>query len=174
MTYNGTSDWIAVNSGDNSVLTPGTKDFTVEYWMNTRTGNDGYRRVVSSNIAGFTSGTFCMRHQPGDFQFGPVNVGNSTYSPNFTLNTWTHVAYSRRGATGRGFINGRQVVTCSDTTNYTEAIQYVGAHYVLGGEFFSGSLDDVRITMGVARYTSDFAPPDPETGRADFHFATIS
>jgi hypothetical protein len=173
MTYNGTSDWIAVNSGNNASLTPGTKDFTVEYWMNTRTGNDTYRRIVSSNITGFTSGSFVMRHQPGSFLFTPGGgvSGTASYSPDFTLNTWTHIAYSRQGATGRGFINGRQVVTCGDISDYTEAIQYVGAQYTSGNEFFSGSLDDVRITMGVARYTTDFTPPArayPEIGGKSF------
>ena len=173
MTYNGTSDWIAVNSGNNASLTPGTKDFTVEFWMNTRTGNDGYRRIVSSNIAGFTSGSFVMRHQPGSFLFTPGGgvSGTASYSLDFTINTWTHIAYSRQGATGRGFINGQQVVTCGDTSNYTEAIQYIGAQYTSGSEFFSGSLDDVRITIGVARYQDSFTPPArayPEIGGDSF------
>ena len=149
-------------------LIPGTKDFTVEYWLYTRTGNDTYHRIVSSTNGAFGSGTLCMRHQPGSFLFSP----NLSYATDFTLNTWTHVAYTRQGTVGRGFINGRQVGICTDVTNYTEAIQYVGSFYSAGaGEYFNGMLDDVRITMGVSRYNTDFTPPAralPETGGKSF------
>jgi hypothetical protein len=161
-------------------LIPGTKDFTVEYWLNTRTGNDTYHRIVSSTNGAFSGGTFCMRHQPGSFLFTPGGgvSGIASYSVDFTLNTWTHVAYTRQGATGRGFINGRQVVTCGDTTNYTEAIQYIGSWYQGGtSEYFNGTLDDVRITMGVARYTIDFTPPAralPEVGGKSFTTTNIN
>ena len=186
LTFNGTSDRLEISgpsaqsSGSAGLygltpgLIPGTKDFTVEFWLNTRTGNDGYHRIVSSSNGAFSGGTFCMRHQPGSFVFATGNgtYGTTTYSIDFTLNTWTHVAYSRQGATGRGFINGRQVVTFGDTTNYNEAIQYVGSFYSAGaGEYFNGALDDVRITMGVARYTTDFTPPAralPEVGGKSF------
>ena len=180
LTFNGTTDRLEISgpsaqsSGSAGLyglapsLIPGTKDFTVEYWLNTRTGNDNYHRIVSSSNGAFSGGTFCMRHQPGSFLFS----GQLSYSTDFTLNTWTHVAYTRQGATGRGFINGRQVGICTDSTNYTEAIQYVGSFYSAGaGEYFSGQLDDVRITMGVARYQSDFTPPAralPEIGGKSF------
>jgi hypothetical protein len=115
-----------------------------------------------------------MRHQPGSFLFSP----NLSYATDFTLNTWTHVAYTRQGTVGRGFINGRQVGICTDVTNYTEAIQYVGSFYSAGaGEYFNGMLDDVRITMGVARYTLDFTPPAralPETGGKSFVTSNVN
>jgi hypothetical protein len=184
LTFNGTTDRLEISGpsaqssgsaglyGLTPSLIPGTKDFTVEYWLNTRTGNDTYHRIVSSSNGAFSGGTFCMRHQPGSFLFS----GQLSYSTDFTLNTWTHVAYTRQGATGRGFINGRQVGICTDSTNYTEAIQYVGSFYSAGaGEYFSGQLDDVRITMGVARYQSDFTPPAralPEIGGKSF--ATVN
>jgi hypothetical protein len=191
LTFNGTTDRLEISgpsaqsSGSAGLygltpnLIPGTKDFTVEFWLNTRTGNDTYHRIVSSSNGAFGGGTFCMRHQPGSFLFGPTSAyGVSSYSTDFTLNTWTHVAYSRQGATGRGFINGRQVVTCGDTTNYTEAIQYVGSWYTAGaGEYFNGALDDVRITMGVSRYNLDFTPPAralPEIGGKSFTTTNIN
>ena len=56
--------------GNNAGLKPGTQDFTVEFWMYSRTGNDGYRRIVTSTLGAFNSGTFVLRHAPGYFEQG--------------------------------------------------------------------------------------------------------
>jgi hypothetical protein len=76
-----------------------------------------------------------------------------------TLNTWTHVAWTRSGSSNRLFINGTQVgSTTTDATNYTSTASFIGASQS-GTLPFAGYIDDLRITKGYARYTSNFTPP---------------
>ena len=97
-----------------------------------------------------------------------MEIGNGTTtitSPSYTLstNTWYHIAVSRSGTTTRMFLDGVQTGSSwTDTTNYT-AVDYVcvGNNYpaTIG---WAGYIDDVRITKGVARYTSTFTVPSSE------------
>jgi hypothetical protein len=77
-----------------------------------------------------------------------------------TTGQWYHVALVRYGTTITVYVNG--VATGSTTTAYTftDNILSIGASNIGGaGTFFSGYIDDVRFTKGVARYTSNFNPP---------------
>jgi hypothetical protein len=67
----GTTNSSSMVISTNSNLSMGASDFTVEFWLNSTTGNDNYRRIVTSSNGGFTSGTMCFRHQSGgSFLFG--------------------------------------------------------------------------------------------------------
>ena len=77
-----------------------------------------------------------------------------------SLNVWTHVAVVRHNATTKIYINGTQAGSSwTDITNYgTTKPLRIGAWYnALYG--FTGYIDDVRITKGVARYTTTFSVP---------------
>lgn len=83
-----------------------------------------------------------------------------------SLNVWTHVAVVRYNATTKIYINGTQSGSSwADITNYgTTKPLRIGAWYnALYG--FTGYIDDVKISKGVARYTTTFSVPTaPLTG----------
>lgn len=78
-----------------------------------------------------------------------------------TANNWHHVAITKSGDTYRLFVDG----TMSDERTQTNlSIDFTGvligkngwdAH---NGEY-TGYLDELRVTKGVARYTASFTPP---------------
>ena len=77
-----------------------------------------------------------------------------------SLNVWTHVAVVRYNATTKIYINGTQSGSSwTDITNYgTTKPLRIGAWFNnLYG--FTGYIDDVRISKGVARYTANFTAP---------------
>lgn len=84
------------------------------------------------------------------------NVAGSSAVP---LNTWTHLAMCKHGNQIKLFINGALEVsaTVSGTpisgTDQPLTIGY--AH----NTSFNGTIDDLRITRGVARYTASFSKP---------------
>lgn len=75
------------------------------------------------------------------------------------LNTWTHIALARSGTSTKMFINGTQAgSTYTDTNDYLQGPLTLGARFDFTTPF-AGYIDDVRISKGVARYTSNFLAP---------------
>jgi hypothetical protein len=85
-------------------------------------------------------------------------------------NTWHHIAVTRDGNTIRGFVDGVQAFTFTDTRVYTRNQLVIGQ--TIGGvqqtpaptvaQYFSGHIDEVRITKGAALYRANFVPPTVE------------
>lgn len=83
------------------------------------------------------------------------------------LNRWYHIAVVRTSGETLLFVDGVQLgVPVVDVATYAA----VSAAFGLGGEManttdvvansaFDGFMDEIRITKGVARYTSEFIPP---------------
>ena len=141
----------------------GSGSFTVEAWIYPT--QSGIFTLASSNY-NYSSGTgnWSFYFSPGSasllyFNTTSVNHASST-TTTISLNTWTHIAYSRNGSTAYFFVNGTQVgTTVSDTTNYPSGgLLYIGQQNDGTGSA-TGYIDDLRITNGVARYTANFTPP---------------
>jgi len=120
---------------------------------------------------------FVNRIQASNFTEGVNLFTKYSTAVNLSLNTWYHVAAVRNGTTLKLFLNG-QDVTDTNTGNYdwstinmsldTGSIgqNKVRVGRILGGSnpgtviwYAVGYIDDLRITKGVARYTSNFNPP---------------
>jgi hypothetical protein len=136
----------------------GTGDFTVESWVyltsisgadrylfTTGNGVDNSLRLYldsTGNVAVFTSNTLVL-----------------TSTNPLVVNTWTHVAVCRYNGTLAVYINGVR----NGTASYSTAINCNGNISVGSANNLSASmigyLDDMRVTKGIARYTSNFTPP---------------
>jgi hypothetical protein len=75
------------------------------------------------------------------------------------LNTWTHIAFVRSGTTLTCFLNGVSVgtTTTASSIGSASAGSYIGSSQ--SGNYWFGYIDDLRVTKGYARYTSNFTPP---------------
>ena len=88
---------------------------------------------------------------------------------NVTNGAWVHIAVTRSGSTWRMFINGSIQATATSSAALdggTAASMdglYVGANFYTGeqGRYINAYIDDLRITKGYARYTSDFSSSLP-------------
>jgi hypothetical protein len=88
-----------------------------------------------------------------------ISSGNVfQYSSAITASTWQHLALSRASGTLKFFINGTQVTSVSNTTSLTGQQIWIGDNNA-GSYFFDGYIDDLRITKGYARYTTNFTAP---------------
>ena len=175
----GNSDYITVSDSYwNSCISSGT-DFTVELWArwdsaaldgSTSTALIGNR----GDIGGSSSNGWELRKYGGNFLSWYMRQGSSWIYLNYSqgtkttvsADTWYHVAVTRSGNTWRLFLNG----TVEDTiTNSTDIVDggadglVVGALAggIAGGpyNYMDGYIDDVRVTVGHARYTSNFTAP---------------
>lgn len=152
--FDGNGDYLVVPAGQN--LTFGSGDFTIEFWV--------------YEAASQTANLYDQRST--GIQVTPVIYLNSnalTYYVNgnqqitgasLPTGQWNHVAVSRSGTSTKMFLNGTQTgSTYTDTNVYVSAPIGIGAYPVSGVSPFSGYIDDLRITKGVARYTANFTPP---------------
>lgn len=100
-------------------------------------------------------------HSNGVFVGASTNVRLSS-AP--SLNTWYHLALTRNERSARLFLDGVQQGAAFNSTGgsgTSNAVLYVGnGPGGLGaGASFQGWIDDVRVTIGAARYTASFMPP---------------
>jgi hypothetical protein len=137
--------------------------FTIETWAYLNS-TSGFRV-----IAGNWKNEQCIFSQDGvnlQFYWAPFNVGATLLAASgLVANQWQHLVVSKDGSTFRLFINGVLVNTATSaqsippsTTNFLIGT-YPDVNGLPTGNNYNGYLDDFRITLGVARYTSNFTPP---------------
>jgi len=154
----------------NSLFSFGAGDFTIETWMYV------FNTSVGAAIIGQYGFTFNQSYDwwfymtdGGTFLQGPImNLGTgitsfNSYSgglTNIPKNAWNHVAVSRNGANMRMFVNGIQAGATHNvgTLSLYPSGGPLGLGELGGGAYgFGGYMDEIRITKGVGRYTSNFA-----------------
>ena len=157
MAFDGSGDYLTYPAGLNTTF--GTGDFTVEAWIYFTNANNTPFYFFDNRNASQTATWAFYRTSVNTIEWfnGSTSINSTaTIAPN----QWHHVAYTRLITTGRIFLNGTQIATGTDSTNYSvvSTIGYIGARYS-ASEFLNGYIDDLRITKGVARYTANFTPP---------------
>jgi len=151
--FNGSSSLSAPASLTN--LPAGT-DFTVEAWVYpTSTAQGG---ILGSG----GNGPLCFGFDSGKLFLSRANIAEVVASATGAIvaNQWQHVAATRSGDVMRLFINGTQVGSVTQSVSFPEPSAFSVGH--LAGEgvwYYSGYIDELRITNGVARYTANFTPP---------------
>jgi len=150
--FDGAGDYLQIPN--NSNLTLGTGDFTMEFWIyplsqpglfNTIIGGDATSQPIVNLRGSGTSSSISMN------VFGSADIFNESFT--FTQNNWYHVAISRSGTSLKVYVNGNQIgPTITNSTNISAPITCVGG-LISYAQNFNGYIDDVRITKGVARYT---------------------
>ena len=139
----------------------GTGDFTIEFWIKTSLSNNDSqsRRVISFGDNNATRIQIFLSSDGIDFYDtssvkvdGDIDVADGN---------WHHVAFTRSGTSLKGFVDGVQSgSTATNSTDYDNAAALtIGAYASTGLGRVVGYLEDLRITKGLARYTSAFTAP---------------
>jgi hypothetical protein len=149
------SSHLALDSNSGAEL--GTSDFTLEGWIYpTVLGID---QCVLNQGNSDATGAFCLLIYSANAMmlYGDNNnifFGNATLE----LNEWVHFAMCREGSQYRLYINGVLDASYTGSHDHSETPVKIGQGY--GGiGHFNGYMDEIRITKGVARYTTNFTPP---------------
>lgn len=155
--FDGTGDYLVVpNSAE---LNFGTGDFTIELWFNkSSTSNKGifhmYPGIPNPSVNGVGVG-----YDGAQFQIYAQNASNGTGAFTLIAGAWYHLALVRASGSTRLYVNGVQLGSAvSHAANISSNQLNIGLYY--SPTFtFDGYIDDLRVTKGVARYTSAFTPP---------------
>jgi hypothetical protein len=163
MYFDGTGDYLNTNS--NNLLALGTGDFTVECWVNKSDTNHRGIFQISPTSGGLdTNYTVTLGFAWGNSTAWQIYAGGgATNGSTFSLstNTWYHAALVRSSGTTKLYIDGTEEISISDTQNYTGAYMAIGGYYSTT-YVHNGYIQDLRVTKGLARYTSNFTPPTAE------------
>jgi hypothetical protein len=144
----------------------GEDDFTIDFWVrfnsvalqqgliDFRFTNDASPRPVIYLIGGKIS-------------YYVNGAGRITSATSMATATWYHVAVARSGSTTTLYINGVSEGSWVDTTIYTNgAFAPAIGNLADSSDGFDGWMDEFRISKGIARWTSNFAPPTAAYGGA--------
>lgn len=152
---------------DDADLELGSSDFTIDMWVRASSWAASYHIIFARGGA-------------SDYWTGFIHNGTSLYFPGTTnnsaygfsalsaitgvtlaTNTWHHIAAVRSGNNLYLFFDG----VLKETRSVTGLSVYNFGHGWCvgstndGGSTFAGWIDELRVSIGVARWTSDFTPP---------------
>jgi len=161
--FDGTNDYVTVTNSTDFDF--GSGDFTIEYWEY-RTSSGTQRPILSRNAIPYTpyligwydagvSGNVVMYMSSNGSSW---DIASNVSMGVLTTNVWTHYAVTRNGNTFRTFQNGTQISTFTSTAAFPAgaASLEIGRYNAL--YYFQDYIDELRITKGIARYTSNFTP----------------
>jgi hypothetical protein len=155
----------ALDYASNAVFGFGSGDYTLEAFVRSLNTASNINVIFDTRNASTTGVCFWMgggvASQPGNVLGVSSNSAVLATGGTVSANTWFHCALTRSGTTLRGFVDGVQVFSLTDSRTYaTSAPCRLGVDYAAStGQALQGWLDEVRITKGVARYTANFTPP---------------
>lgn len=162
----GTGDY--VSAADSEDFNFGTGDWTVDFWF--RTTSDPQtttQEMVGQSTAGSYNDVFDLYLQNGLLRIynfvGAAAVGNyitAAVTPT-VANTWYHLEFCRSGTGAYIFVDGvSQALTTLTAYGTNNSGNFTGTWRM--GDVISGGvvghMDEVRVTKGSCRHTSNFTP----------------
>ena len=152
MAFDGTGDYLSAANISRG-LEMLTGDFTIECWIRFNVVGNG--QIVTGLAA---TNTLYWQYYSSQLAFGQNNVSGiaaTNWSP--SSGVWYHIAVTRSGSTVRQFVDGTQL-----GSNATSSASFANGPIQIGdggAGGFNGYIQDLRITKGYARYTSNFTAP---------------
>ncbi len=165
----------------------GTQDFTIDCWIRPdlsmiasdwNRGLFGYDNITdNNNYWGFKLAGSAIDIQCFGYQHYIGGSAISSASGNIMPledNVWQHIAMVRQSTTIKGYLKGvlKATFTCASSIDMP-----IGKYFIVGNignsGWMRGYLDEFRISVGIARWTSNFTPPSsayaPEGGTTTFY-----
>ena len=162
MSFDGTGDYLV--SSPKNTLALGDGNFTIEMWIypsNVSTSEAWL--IAQTDYASNTGWSVFLNNNTVKFRLGNTG-GTIQSSASVVASAWQHLALSRVGTTLTMYLNGTSIGS-GTVNNFTDAnlASVVGGITTTTGWNnnlpYTGYIDDLRVTKGVARYTANFTPP---------------
>lgn len=152
---------------NNTAGTLGNGDYTVEMWTYyTGSASPANFQCLATSRWDSTgtdySGTWWLGTYTGNLKLcvfdGTSNLGQT--SMDLPQNQWAHIALVRYNNVIKIYVNGvLGLTTATNSTNYTSSELSFGYDRGESAYPWTGYMDDIRVTRGIARYTAAFTPP---------------
>ncbi len=171
MYFDGSGDYLSIPSSNSFNF--GSGDFTVEFWIyfnnlsgfkniiNKRSNTSSFQWIwfstFDNSLVVYITSNGSSWDIASNLNFGIVTTGQ-----------WYHIALVRNGTEIACYVNGTK---SANTATTSSSINFGSENLLVGGDVSlyqtNGYIDDLRITKGVARYTSNFTPPTAQLPGAE-------
>lgn len=157
----GTGDYL---NGDNHAdFTFGTGDFTIDFWF--IPGSVAITQVLYEGRPPATSGAYPLIYAVNTGLRYHVSGSDQISGGTLVNGTATHITIARSGTATKMFQDGVQIgSTYTDSSNYLAggtSRPRIGANEAAGAGC-NGRIDELRVSKGIARWTTTFTPPTLE------------
>jgi len=138
-------------------------DFTIDFWL--RLNATGILIVLYDGRPTGTSGiypTLYILNTDNKLYYLVDSTNRISGTTVLTTGAWYHVAIARSGTSTKMFLNGTQEgSTYSDSNSYINGTSrpIIGGNGFASGNSHNGWMDELRISKGIARWTTTFTPP---------------
>jgi hypothetical protein len=164
--FDGAGDYL--QCGDSPQFYIGTADFTVELWAYTTAVADP-QAIICLQLASAGDTLYLYRERsdhpthPNRLRLSDSTLTRASAGGALAASAWVHIAWCRISGVHKLFVDGSlQSETWSAGGSpggaYDPTAIRIGMH-PLDVQPMAGSVDEVRITNGLARYTGNFTPP---------------
>jgi len=175
--FDGTGDYLSIPDSEDWNF--GSGDFTIDGWVNLANTNS-FGSIFQQYVADNNEFKLAVTHIGGGvyaLHFG-INSGEtfSIYDTNSFGTGWHHAAVVRNGNTFTIYRDGVSVASAS----YSGAMPNLNSSPWIGRllsnvDYWTNSyLDELRVSKGIARWTSDFTPPTSQYSASGLFFKSSS
>jgi hypothetical protein len=164
MYFDGTGDYLTIP--DSQSFNFGSGDFTIEMWIYFNAFSDGKAIItkgwstVNAPFLIYTDGVQNKVKFYSSSNGSTWNIADGIAVLNSpSTGQWYHIAVTRSGSTFRTFANGTETANVTSSAAVYSTTQPVTIGSGTGSTSINAYIDDLRITKGYARYTSNFTAP---------------
>lgn len=158
-----TTGW--VTTPDATDFTLGTGDFTIDFWFNINATLAG--RIFGQDSAAGTDRSFsgtitALNNIAAQWTLDGTTAPTLSGVTSVTTGVWHHYAFVRSGTTAYLFLDGvlESSTALTGTIWDSASVVSVGQIGARTGSIFNGFVDEFRFSKGIARWTSNFTPPN--------------
>ena len=168
--FDGTGDYI--RTGDHADWDFSNADFTIDFWLRPNVWGDANYKMIGDTVLDTPGASWVIWFNGGASQnlsFRYTTDGSTLISKyvsaTLSAGTWFHVAVVRNGADLKFFLDGTQQGATQNVS--TDTIANFMRNLEIGGDtnnalYYNGWIDELRVSKGIARWTSNFTPPTQE------------
>ena len=146
------------------------ESFTIEAWIYTN-DNGSWQSIYHTGSGAVADASYTALHLNPTGKMSWYRSSTKVMEASgISNNTWHHVAITGDNGTLRLFVDGNLGDSATSASSYyppTDFDIHIGdrpSGSVNGTTYFNGYMQDIRITKGLARYTSTFTPPTEAFG----------
>ncbi|MDD4410075.1 MAG: hypothetical protein PHW52_05495, partial [Candidatus Pacebacteria bacterium] len=158
--FDGSGDYLTIPDSEDWNF--GTGEFTIDFWLYQLTSNS--QRYITQ----YNSENYWQIYYDSGSSFGlsPVTGGGiAVPTSNVPLNQWVHIAFVGTSAEVILFIDGVEKGRGTRGGSYPNPTNplRIGSFIDFSNMYdFQGYMDEIRISKSIARWTSNFTPPNAQ------------